>query len=103
MSAERSRGVAWMLAWRRFRRDRLGFVSLIVVLVYVLIMVGTATGLLVPDWEREAGVSYAPPSFLGPGSTAETGPGLPLKLPVPTRTTASRIRWRAISPRSPRV
>jgi peptide/nickel transport system permease protein len=55
----------WVLAWRRFRRDRLGFASLIIVLVYVAIMAATATGLLVADWQREAGVSYAPPTFLG--------------------------------------
>jgi peptide/nickel transport system permease protein len=56
----------WTLAWRRFRRDRLGFVSLVVVLLYIGVMLGTATGLMVPDWQREAGVSYAPPTFMGP-------------------------------------
>ena len=56
----------WVLAWRRFRHDRLGFASLVIVLLYLAIMVGTATGVLVPDWQREAGVSYAPPTFLGP-------------------------------------
>jgi peptide/nickel transport system permease protein len=66
----------WALAWRRFRRDRLGFASLIVVLLYVAIMVATATGSLVRDWQEEAGVSYAPPSFLGPENTTETGTGL---------------------------
>jgi peptide/nickel transport system permease protein len=61
----------WVLAWRRFRRDRVGFFSLIVVLVFLGIMLGTASGLLVPDWQREAGVSYAPPSFLGPEDITE--------------------------------
>jgi peptide/nickel transport system permease protein len=55
----------WALAWRRFRRDRLGFVSLVVVVAYVVLMLAVAAGWLARDWEREAGVSYAPPSFLG--------------------------------------
>ena len=61
----------WVLAWRRFRRDRVGFFSLMIVLVFLVIMLGTASGLLVPDWQREAGVSYAPPSFLGTQETAQ--------------------------------
>ena len=47
----------WVLAWRRFRRDRVGFFSLMIVLVFLAIMLGTASGLLAPDWQREAGVS----------------------------------------------
>jgi peptide/nickel transport system permease protein len=61
----RERGV-WALAWRRFRRDRLGSASLVVVLIYVAIMLAVAAGVLVRDWSDEAGVSYAPPTFLGP-------------------------------------
>ena len=61
----RERGV-WALAWRRFRRDRLGSASLVVVLIYIAVMVAVASGLLVRDWSDEAGVSYAPPTFLGP-------------------------------------
>ncbi|HZS65782.1 MAG TPA: ABC transporter permease [Burkholderiales bacterium] len=61
----REQGV-WALAWKRFRRDRLGFASLIVVLVYVAIMLSAAAGWLGRDWNAEAGVSFAPPSFLGP-------------------------------------
>ena len=61
----REQGV-WALAWKRFRRDRLGFASLIVVLVYVAIMLGAAAGWLGRDWNAEAGVSFAPPTFLGP-------------------------------------
>ena len=56
----------WALAWKRFRRDRLGFFSLIVVLVYAAVMVAAAAGWLARDWNREAGVSFAPPTFLGP-------------------------------------
>ena len=56
----------WSLAWRRLRADRLGFGSLIVVLAYVALTLAAASGLVARDWEKEAGVSFAPPSFLGP-------------------------------------
>ena len=56
----------WALAWRRFRRDRLGFFSLIVVLAYAAVMIAAAAGWLARDWNSEAGVSFAPPTFLGP-------------------------------------
>ena len=55
----------WALAWKRFRRDRLGSFSLIVVLAYVVLLLAVAAGWLARDWEREAGVSFAPPSFVG--------------------------------------
>jgi len=56
----------WALAWKRFRRDRLGFFSLIVVLLYAAVMLAAAVGWLARDWNNEAGVSFAPPTFLGP-------------------------------------
>jgi peptide/nickel transport system permease protein len=56
----------WALAWRRFRRDRLGYGSLIVVVLYVAVMIAGAAGWLARDWNLEKGVSFAPPSFLGP-------------------------------------
>ena len=65
----REQGV-WTLAWLRFRRDRVGFVSLLVVLTYVAIMLAAAAGLLARDWSEERGVSYAPPTFVGPGLAA---------------------------------
>jgi peptide/nickel transport system permease protein len=55
----------WALAWRRFRRDRLGFFSLIVVLAYVALVLAVAAGWLARDWQQETGVSFAPPTFLG--------------------------------------
>jgi peptide/nickel transport system permease protein len=55
----------WLLAWRRFRRDRLGVASLVVVVIYAAVMLGSAAGLIVRDWGDEAGVSFAPPTFLG--------------------------------------
>jgi peptide/nickel transport system permease protein len=56
----------WTLAWRRFRRDRLGVFSLVIVLLFVALAIASASGFIAGDWSRETGVSYAPPSFIGP-------------------------------------
>jgi len=66
----------WALAWRRFRRDRLGFFSLIVVLAYVALVLAVAAGWLARDWQQETGVSFAPPTFLG----AEAGASESIKI-----------------------
>jgi len=55
----------WALAWKRFRRDRLGLGSLVVVVAYVALMLAVAIGWAARDWDREAGVSFAPPTFIG--------------------------------------
>lgn len=58
----------WALAWRRLRRDRVGLASLAIVGLYIVLMAATAAGLIAADWSREAGVSYAPPGFMGPAA-----------------------------------
>ena len=68
--AARSEGV-WHAAWRRLRTDRLGMVSLAVVLVFVLMIVLTATGLVAGSWQKEVGVPSAPPTFMGPARAVE--------------------------------
>jgi peptide/nickel transport system permease protein len=55
----------WLLAWRRFLRDRVGLASLVVVAFYVALACASAAGWVARDWSQEAGVSYAPPRFLG--------------------------------------
>jgi peptide/nickel transport system permease protein len=65
----RSAGL-WTLAWRRLRRDRVGVVSFVVVLGCLLVTLASAVGLIAADWGKEVGVSYAPPTFLGPNRTA---------------------------------
>ncbi|MYN38608.1 ABC transporter permease subunit [Duganella sp. FT109W] len=60
-----------MTAWQRLRADRVAMASLAVVAAFLLMVVLSATGLVAADWEDEAGVSYAPPAFLG-ADTAET-------------------------------
>jgi len=56
----------WVLAWRRFGRDRVGVVSLAVVVFFCALMVASGLNLIAADWAQEAGINYAPPTFLGP-------------------------------------
>lgn len=55
----------WLLAGRRFCRDRVGLVSLSIVVVYVVLAGASGAGWVAGDWSQEVGVSYAPPGFLG--------------------------------------
>ncbi len=61
----------WALAWRRLRQDMVGMVSLVIVLVYLLMMAASYTGLVARDWNKEKGVSYANPSFLAGAENLE--------------------------------
>ena len=68
----------WALAWRRLRSDGVAMVSLAIVVLFLLQMVLSATGLIAKDWAKEVGVNYAPPTFAGPeeaapAPAAETG------------------------------
>jgi len=54
----------WLLAWRRFLRDRVGVVSAVGVLVFVVLAAASAAGLVARNWSEEVAVSYAPPRFL---------------------------------------
>ena len=63
----------WADAWRRLKRDRVGLISLVVVLCYVGIMLASSAGLVAADWPRETATSYAPPAFLGPDAAAFPG------------------------------
>jgi hypothetical protein len=44
----------WLLAWKRFTRDRLGVACLVVVLIFVAVMAASAAGLssrlVSPKW-----------------------------------------------------
>ncbi len=62
----------WTLAWRRLRADRVGMVSLVIVFAFVVMMILSGLGLVAKDWSREAGVNYAPPSFVGADVEAGT-------------------------------
>ena len=55
----------WALAWRRLQSDHVGMVSLAIVAAFILLMILSGAGLIAKDWNRETGVNYAPPSFIG--------------------------------------
>ncbi|GAP37876.1 oligopeptide transport system permease protein OppC [Piscinibacter sakaiensis] len=63
----------WGAAWKRFRGDRVGMVSLGIVLAFVLLVVASAAGLVASGWQKEVGVPNAPPTLVGPrAATADT-------------------------------
>ncbi|HYQ99625.1 MAG TPA: ABC transporter permease [Casimicrobiaceae bacterium] len=55
----------WALAWKRLKSDHVGMVSLAIVVAFIALMILSGTGLVARDWNREIGVNYAPPSFIG--------------------------------------
>jgi peptide/nickel transport system permease protein len=61
----------WALAWRRLRTDRIAMAALAVVLLFLLSVLLSATGLVAADWEDEVAVNYAPPTFVGPDPALE--------------------------------
>ncbi len=63
-TGERAEGV-WHAAWRRFRADRVGVVSLVVVLAFFVLIAASALGLVAKNWQDEVGVANAPPTFVG--------------------------------------
>jgi len=64
----------WAMTFKRLRSDVFSMASLIVVVLFMVMLVLSATGLVASDWSAEVGVNYAPPSFLGPDSVAPTKP-----------------------------
>jgi peptide/nickel transport system permease protein len=54
----------WLLASRRFLRDRVGVASAAIVIAFVALAAASAAGLIARHWSDEVGVSYAPPGFL---------------------------------------
>ncbi|MBQ0929560.1 ABC transporter permease [Ideonella sp. 4Y16] len=71
MSAH-SEGV-WQAGWRRFKADRVGLVSMVVVLAFLALIAAAALRLVAADWQTEVGVPNAPPGFLGPRAAQATG------------------------------
>lgn len=56
----------WHATWRRFRRDRVGMACLAVTLGFLLLIAASALGWVAGDWQREVGVPFANPTFMGP-------------------------------------
>jgi peptide/nickel transport system permease protein len=61
----------WTLAWRRLRQDRVAMVSMTIVILYLVMIALSASGLIAADWSREVGVNYAPPTFMGPDASSQ--------------------------------
>lgn len=55
----------WLLAWRRLCTDRIGVLSLAIVIIYLLLVIASATGLIASNWDKEIAVNYAAPGFIG--------------------------------------
>ena len=69
---QKSEGV-WHAAWRRYRADRVGLVSLAIVAGFVLLIGLSAVGLVAAHWQDEIGVPSAPPTFMGPAAPQAAG------------------------------
>jgi oligopeptide transport system permease protein len=69
---QKSEGV-WAAAWRRFKSDRVGLGSAIVVIAFLVLIVLAALGLVAKNWQAEIGVPNAPPSFMGPAPKQAVG------------------------------
>ncbi|MEK8051835.1 ABC transporter permease [Ideonella sp. DXS22W] len=64
LAVERSEGV-WHAAWGRFRKDRVGMVSLTIVLAFFVLIAAAALGVVARGWQTEVGVPNARPTFMG--------------------------------------
>ncbi|MEO8060751.1 MAG: ABC transporter permease [Burkholderiales bacterium] len=71
VSQNRARGV-WSAAATRFRTDRVGMVSLVIVVLFLLLVIASGLGLVAKDWQAETGVPDAPPTFMGPAAATES-------------------------------
>jgi oligopeptide transport system permease protein len=71
-SQQKSEGV-WAAAWRRFKSDKVGLGSALVVIAFLVLIVLAATGLVAKNWQAEIGVPNAPPTFIGPAPKQAVG------------------------------
>ena len=69
-SMSRARGV-WSAAATRFRTDKVGMTSLVIVLLFILLVLAASVGLVAKDWQAERGVPDAPPTFVGPAAQTD--------------------------------
>ncbi len=87
-------GGVWSAAWKRFRSDRVGLVSLAVVAAFLALIAAAGAGLVASGWQREVGVPNAPPHFLGPAPPA-AGSGI-------AQPSGPNVDISAIDPLAPR-
>ena len=73
----------WALAWKRLRADRVAMVALAIVALFLAMLALSMAGLIAADWEKETGVNYAPPSFIGAQDSFLAGAAGPQAGPPP--------------------
>jgi peptide/nickel transport system permease protein len=89
----------WTLGWRRLRSDAVGMVSLGIVLLFILMMILSGTGLLARDWAREVGVNYAPPTWApGDGAPASSAPAAVTGATAPATGASSEFKSTVVDP-----
>ncbi len=77
----------WALAWKRFKRDRIGMGSMVVVFAFFLLCLASGLGLVGSEWWMEKGVNYARPVFApGQAQVSQSGTG---SAPVSTTPQAT--------------
>ncbi len=69
----------WGAAWKRFRTDRVGLASLIIVAAFGLLVLASGLGWVAGSWQVEVGVPNAPPGFVGAREASAS-----TAIPVPT-------------------
>src|SRR5436190_10222014 len=86
----------WALAWKRLSADKVAMVSLAIVAAFIVMMVLSGTGLIAADWNKEVGVNYAPPSFVG----ADEAPAATTAAPAaqPASTPAVEFKSSVVDP-----
>jgi peptide/nickel transport system permease protein len=60
----RSPGV-WAQAWARLKTDRVGMVSLWIVLAFMVMVLLAQAGVIGADWQRDVAEPFAPPTIVG--------------------------------------
>src|SRR6266481_9241082 len=66
---------AWTALRRRLQQDRVGAVSLGIVVAYLVMILFATSGWLAGGWSQEVGVPYANPAFLGERPNLEAALG----------------------------
>ncbi len=84
----------WKAGLRRFLRKRIAVVSLTIVALFSLMIFLSVTGLLAKDWQREAGLPDANPTFMG---KATGGDGVVIE-----KVEGKQIDISAVDPLAPR-
>ncbi|MBU6468778.1 MAG: ABC transporter permease [Betaproteobacteria bacterium] len=72
----------WALARKRLARDAIGLLSLLVVVFFILMSLGSYFGFLAKNWDQEVAINYAPPTWLATNQESVSA----LQAPIPPRS-----------------